>query len=91
MEQVRPGNDPEDFDSDPIFEANELKEMGDRAGAEEILNKLLEADLRCLDAHAHLGNQLFRTSPDWALRHYEVSTPGDPPPALWRPKAPRSS
>ncbi len=72
MEQVLPGSDPEDFDSDPIVEANELKEMGDTAGAQEILSKLLEADLRCLDAHAHLGNLLFRTSPHWALSHYEV-------------------
>jgi len=72
MEQVLPGSDPEDFDSDPIVEANDLKEMGDTAGAQEILSKMLEADLRCLDAHAHLGNMLFRTSPHWALSHYEV-------------------
>ncbi len=72
MEQVLPGSDPEDFDSDPILEANELKEMGETAGAQEILSKMLEADLRCLDAHAHLGNMLFRTSPHWALSHYEV-------------------
>jgi len=72
MEQVLPGSDPEDFDSDPILEANELKAMGDTAGAQDILAKMLEADLRCLDAHAHLGNMLFRTSPYWALSHYEV-------------------
>jgi hypothetical protein len=72
MEQVLPGRDPEDFDSDPIIEANELKDMGDTAGAQETLSKMLEADLRCLDAHAHLGNLLFRTSPHWALSHYEV-------------------
>lgn len=72
MEQALPGSDPEDFDSDPIIEANELKEMGDTAGAQETLSKMLEADLRCLDAHAHLGNLLFRTSPHWALNHYEV-------------------
>jgi hypothetical protein len=72
MEQVLPGSDPEDFDTDPIVEANELKEMGDTEGAQEILSKMLEADLRCLDAHAHLGNMLFRTSPHWALSHFEV-------------------
>ena len=72
MEQVLPGSDPEDFDSDPILEANELREMGDTAGAQEILSKMLEADLRCLDAHAHLGNMLFSTSPHWALSQYEV-------------------
>jgi hypothetical protein len=31
-----------------------------------------EADLRCLDAHAHLGNLSFRLSPRWAIGHYEV-------------------
>jgi tetratricopeptide (TPR) repeat protein len=72
MEQVLPGSDPEDFDSDPILEANDLKDAGDIAGAQDILAKMLEADLRCLDAHAHLGNMLFRTSPHWALSHYEV-------------------
>ncbi len=63
VEHVLPGSDPEDFDSDPIVEANELKEMGDTAGAQDVLAKMLEADLRCLDAHAHLGNMLFRYSP----------------------------
>lgn len=72
MEQVRPGGAPADFDSDPILEANDLKAAGDTAGAQDILAKMLEADLRCLDAHAHLGNMLFRTSPHWALSHYEV-------------------
>jgi hypothetical protein len=72
MEQVLPGADPDDFDSDPITEANELKDAGDQAGALEILGKLLEADLRCLDAHAHLGNMEFPSSPEWAMNHYEV-------------------
>jgi len=72
MEQVLPGHDPEDFDSDPILEANDLKDADDTAGAKDLLARLLEADLRCLDAHAHLGNLLFRTSPEWAINHYEV-------------------
>lgn len=72
MEQVRPGNDAKDLDSDPILAANDLKAAGDTAGAERILATMLEADLRCLDAHAHLGNMLFRTSPRSALSHYEV-------------------
>jgi len=72
MEQVLPGSDPEDHDSDPIGEANELEHMGDSARAQEILSKTLEADLRCLDAHAHLGTMLFRYSPHSALSHYEV-------------------
>jgi hypothetical protein len=72
MEQVLPGSNPDDLESDPILAANDLKAAGDFAGAQDILAKLLEVDLRCLDAHAHLGNHLFRLSPDWALNHYEV-------------------
>ena len=34
--------------------------------------KLLEADLRFLDAHAHLAGRLLSLSPHWALLHYEV-------------------
>jgi hypothetical protein len=72
MEQVIPGADPEDFDSDPIVEASELNAAGDRAGARELLMNLLARDLRCLDAHAHLGNLEFDHRPGQALRHYEV-------------------
>jgi hypothetical protein len=72
MEQVIPGADPEDFDSDPIVEASGLKAAGDRAGAREILMNLLARDLRCLDAHAHLGNLEFDHRPGQALRHYEM-------------------
>jgi len=72
MEQVLPGRDPNDFDSDPILEANSLLHAGDTAGASDILGQLLEMDLRCLDAHAHLGDLLFRTSPERAINHYEV-------------------
>lgn len=72
MEQVLPGSEPEDLESDPIREANDLRNAGDTAGAQELLAKMLEEDLRCLDAHAHLGNILSRLSPHWALSHYEV-------------------
>jgi hypothetical protein len=72
MEQVIPGVDPEDFDSDPIVEASELKAAGDRAGAREVLMNLLARDLRCLDAHAHLGNFDFDHRPAQALRHFDV-------------------
>lgn len=72
MEQVLPGMDPEDFDSDPIVEASELNAAGDRAGAREVLMKLLAHDLRCLDAHAHLGNIAFERFPTQAQRHYEI-------------------
>lgn len=72
MEQVIPGEDPEDYDSDPITEAVELKHNGDHAGASKILEDTLEDDLRCIDAHAHLGSLSFDTWHRWALLHYEV-------------------
>jgi hypothetical protein len=72
MEQIVPGADPEDFDSDPILEASELRKAGDAGGAYDLLMKLLEKDLRCLDAHAHLGNLEFDSRPKQALAHYEV-------------------
>jgi hypothetical protein len=72
MEQVLPGADPEDWDSDPILEAGELNAAGDRLGARKLLIDMLAADLRCLDAHAHLGNFSFDRDPERALRHYEV-------------------
>lgn len=43
-----PGVDPDDPDTDPILESNELKEGGDFRGARKILMDLLEHDLRCL-------------------------------------------
>src|SRR6185295_15500371 len=72
MEQVIPGADRQDFDSDPIIEASELNEAGDRAGARAILMDLLARDLRCLDAHAHLGNFAFDHQPAEAQRRYEI-------------------
>jgi hypothetical protein len=72
MEQVLPGEDPDDPDTDPILEAVELKEAGDFRGANRILMSLLAVDLRCLDAHAHLGNFIFDHFPEKAIRHYEA-------------------
>jgi hypothetical protein len=72
MEQVLPGQDPEDPFSDPITESNDLKDSGDGAGAYKILMDTCQADLRCLDAHAHLGNLAFDHRPEDAIRHYEV-------------------
>jgi hypothetical protein len=71
MEQVLPGADPDDLDSDPITESNDLKDAGDTRTAYKLLMQLCEADLRCLDAHAHLGNFVF-DRPAEAIRHYEV-------------------
>gem|GEM_PF-13407 len=72
MEQVLPGTDPENFDEDPIVEASELNAAGDGEGARQLLMGLLARDLRCLDAHAHLGNFEFDRNPAQARRHYEL-------------------
>ncbi len=72
MEQVLPGQDPDDPFDDPIIKSNDLKDAGEKAQAEKILMGLCQADLRCLDAHAHLGNFAFDHRPEDAIRHYEV-------------------
>jgi hypothetical protein len=72
MEQILPGRDPDDMDSDPICQSNDLKDAGDLDAAHRILSELCQTDLRCLDAHAHLGNFVFDYSPKDAIRHYEV-------------------
>lgn len=73
MEQVLPGFDVNDVDSDPIIEAAELRARGQREEASDALSALLHQDLRCLDAHAHLGNWAFEARMlDNALGHYEV-------------------
>ena len=72
MEQVLPGADAEDPFSDPIIESNDRKDGGDIEGASKILMDLCQADLRCLDAHAHLGNIAFDHRPAMAIRHYDV-------------------
>lgn len=74
MEQVLPGLDPEDIDSDPIIEASELRQAGETGAAYNLLMSLLEQDIRCLDAHAHLGNLEFDDNPEQARRHYELGT-----------------
>jgi hypothetical protein len=72
MEQVLPGQNPDDPDTDPILDVVERKKAGDYLGAHRMLMALLAADLRCLDAHAHLGTFVFDHSPEKAIRHYEV-------------------
>ncbi len=34
--------------------------------------ELCQSDVRCLDAHAHLGNLAFDSRVEVAIRHYEV-------------------
>lgn len=72
MEQVLPGTDFAVSDYDPIIESSDLRGNGDSAGARKVLMDLCAADLRCLDAHAHLGNMLFDRRPELAIRHYDV-------------------
>lgn len=72
MEQVLPGENPDDPFDDPITRSNDLLYSGDRAGTVKILMELCRADLRCLDAHSHLGNLVFDRRPQDAIRHYEV-------------------
>lgn len=72
MEQALPGQDPDDPFNDLITRSNDLKDAGERAEAAKILMELCQADLRCLDAHSHLGNLVFDYRPQDAIRHYEV-------------------
>jgi hypothetical protein len=63
MEEVMPGEDPDDC-ADPMIESNEKKDAGDYSGGFGILMDRYGADLRCLDAHAHQGNLSLNTRPE---------------------------
>ena len=69
MDQVLPGA-PEG--EDPIFASIARRERGDLTGAVAALVGLLRRDLRCIDAHAHLGNMAFQVCAAHARAHYEV-------------------
>jgi tetratricopeptide (TPR) repeat protein len=71
MEQVLPGADLDEL-SDPIIDAVDLKDAENYLEAEKVLMELCESDLRCLDAHSHLGNFAFDSDPEKAIRHYAV-------------------
>lgn len=64
-----PGRDPEE---NLTCDAAELMEAGDHEGARELLMEALTIDLRCIDAHCHLGNLEFDHSPERAMRHYQM-------------------
>lgn len=72
MEQVLPGADPDDPMDDPIIRSVDLKDAGKRDEAFKLLMEVCRADLRCLDAHSHLGHFVFHHSPHVAIQHYEV-------------------
>jgi len=71
MEQALPGWDPDDPGSDPIGQAVDLAEAGKTARARKVLERLLAKDIRCLDAHAHLGNIAFAIDVRSALGYYQ--------------------
>jgi tetratricopeptide (TPR) repeat protein len=69
MEQVLPGADFSQEGYDPIIEAIDRRDSGDLDGAFQVLQECIEGDLRCIDAHVHLGN--FRASDfssDWRVK-----------------------
>lgn len=77
MEQILPEDAVQlRWEEDPILEAVELANAGAIEEAEDLLGSLLIADLRCLDAHAHLGH--FELRKGWpgaverAARHYRA-------------------
>lgn len=74
MEQVIPGEDPEDWDDDPILRAADLRQAGYLRDATTLLKTLLAEDERCIDAWVHLGNFAFDTNgPKAALELYETA------------------
>jgi tetratricopeptide (TPR) repeat protein len=74
MEQVIPGVEEDDWDSDPVADAAELRRAGGDAEARRILEGLIVADERCIDAWVHLGNIAFdMKGPKAALELYDTA------------------
>jgi tetratricopeptide (TPR) repeat protein len=71
MEQVYPSAS-DDAVSDLLVEARECIDAGQHAEADELLHKVLAVDLRCLDAHALLGERNLAHWPALALHHFEL-------------------
>ena len=61
-----------DFHEFPVSDAAELRADGDVEGARKLLMQVLHRDLRCIDAHAHLGNLTLEHTPALALVHYRI-------------------
>ncbi len=77
MQQIVPEDAVElRWEEDAILEAVALATAGAVGEAEDLLGDLLTADLRCLDAHAHLGTLELRSewpgALDRAARHYRT-------------------
>jgi hypothetical protein len=74
MEQVIPGVDDDDFDVDPVADAAELHRGGHDRIATGILQDLIAADERCIDAWVHLGNIAFDAKgPKAAIEFYDTA------------------
>ncbi len=61
-----------DSDACPTADASEMIDAGDVDEAYDLLMDTLLRDLRCIDAHVHLGVIAFDRSPDRAMIHYEM-------------------
>ncbi|MEQ1507672.1 MAG: tetratricopeptide repeat protein, partial [Myxococcota bacterium] len=61
-----------EYDDNPTCDATELVEAGREDEARELLMETACRDLRCIDAHALLGNLEFDEDPERAMLHYEV-------------------
>lgn len=73
MEQVLPGVEPDDWDTDPIVEAADLHRAGYDREAIRLLESLLAIDPRCIDAWGHLGLIAFDArGPGPAAKLYET-------------------
>ena len=59
MEQILPGVDSDDWDTDPVADAAELHRCGMDRKAKKILRDLVALDARCIDGWVHLGNIAF--------------------------------
>jgi len=64
-------------EEDGIMESLAWRHAGESEQAEKLLSEMLRQDLRCIDAHAHLGNLYMegywgRPNHERALRHYLV-------------------
>lgn len=70
LAQLAPPSD--DAGTDLLLEAQECMDVRAYAEADELLHKLLAIDLRCLDAHALLGERNLSHMPVLALHHFEL-------------------
>ena len=72
MDPIAWGQFPGAGEENPTCDAADLAQAGRAAEAYELLMEVLGTDLRCIDAHAYLGNLEFDHTPQRAIVHYEV-------------------